>query len=53
MYKFKSAHDWLFKTYPDLPPEIVLILNTVDADTIQDQCQSHMDDDGYFDEDEG
>ena len=50
MYKFDNAHDWLFKTYPDLPPEVVLILNKVDSDTIQDVREDHMSDDVYFDE---
>ena len=50
MYKFENAHDLLFKAYPDLPSEVMQILSSVDSDDIQDVCQNHMDDDGYFDE---
>ena len=57
-YKWDNAHEWLFEkasewTREELLHEFKELALKLDSDTIQDQFQSDMEQDGYFeDEDE-
>ena len=52
MYKFESAYEWLKWAYANkkiYDSDLLLLLATMDDDTIQDQFESIMDETGYFD----